>query len=201
MPKSKRDKRISLTNTKKKGLELKQKLIQEVQDSVDKFSRIFLFSVDNMRNVKLKEVRNRWRHSRFFFGKNKVMSVALGRTREDEYRENLHQLSKKLTGNVGLLFTNEKKDDVMRWFDDFQDPDYARTGNKALFNYELDQGPLDQFPHSLEPQLRQLGLPTTLKKGVIHMIDDYTVCKEGQTLTPEQARILVSYYLEFLNLV
>ena len=26
-------------------------------------------------------------------------------------------------------------------------------------------GPLDQFQHSMEPQLRQLGLNTTLKKG------------------------------------
>ena len=26
-------------------------------------------------------------------------------------------------------------------------------------------GPLDQFQHSMEPQLRQLGLDTTLKKG------------------------------------
>ena len=26
-------------------------------------------------------------------------------------------------------------------------------------------GPLEQFIHSMEPQLRQLGLPTTLKKG------------------------------------
>lgn len=29
----------------------------------------------------------------------------------------------------------------------------------------LDEGPLEQFPHSMEPQLRQLGLPTALKKG------------------------------------
>lgn len=29
----------------------------------------------------------------------------------------------------------------------------------------LDEGPLEQFSHSMEPQLRQLGLPTALKKG------------------------------------
>lgn len=43
--------------------------------------------------------------------------------------------------------------------------DYARAGNKATFTVNLDPGPLEQFPHSMEPQLRQLGLPTALKKG------------------------------------
>lgn len=44
--------------------------------------------------------------------------------------------------------------------------DYARAGNKATFTVSLDPGPLEQFPHSMEPQLRQLGLPTALKRGM-----------------------------------
>ena len=55
---------------------------------------------------------------------------------------------------------------------------------------ELPEGPLIQFSHALEPQLRTLGMPTALKKGVIHLIKDYTVCKKGDKLTSEQARIL-----------
>lgn len=31
--------------------------------------------------------------SRFFFGKNKVMTIALGREKEAEYRENLHKIA------------------------------------------------------------------------------------------------------------
>lgn len=44
--------------------------------------------------------------------------------------------------------------------------DYARSGNRAQMDVTLDEGPLEQFPHSMEPQLRQLGLPTALKKGM-----------------------------------
>lgn len=190
MPKSKRDKKVSLTKTAKKGLELKQNLIEELRKCVDTYKYLFIFSVANMRNSKLKDIRNAWKHSRMFFGKNKVMMVALGRSPSDEYKDNLHQVSKKLRGEVGLLFTNRTKEEVNEWFTKYTEMDFARAGNKATFTVSLDPGPLKQFPHSMEPQLRQLGLPTALKKGVVTLLSDYEVCKEGDMLTPEQARVL-----------
>ena len=39
--------------------------IFQVQECVDKYARIFVFSVENMRNSKLKDVRNEWKHSRY----------------------------------------------------------------------------------------------------------------------------------------
>ncbi|XP_015268093.1 PREDICTED: mRNA turnover protein 4 homolog [Gekko japonicus] len=190
MPKSKRDKKVSLTKTPKKGLEFKQNLIGELRKSVDIYKYVYIFSIANVRNNRLKDIRNAWKHSRIFFGKNKVMMVALGRSPADEYKENLHQVSKHLRGEVGLLFSNRTKAEVLDWFAEFKEVDFARSGNKATFTVGLDQGPLEQFPHSMEPQLRQLGLPTALKKGVVTLISDYEVCKEGDVLTPEQARIL-----------
>ncbi|XP_060114779.1 mRNA turnover protein 4 homolog [Heteronotia binoei] len=190
MPKSKRDKKVSLTKTTKKGLEFKQNLIEELRKCVDTYKYIYIFSIANVRNNKLKDIRNAWKHSRIFFGKNKVMMVALGRSPADEYKENLHQVSKHLRGEVGLLFSNRTKAEVLAWFAEFKEKDFARAGNKATFTFGLDTGPLEQFPHSMEPQLRQLGLPTALKKGVVTLISDYEVCREGDVLTPEQARIL-----------
>lgn len=52
-----------------------------------------------------------------------------------------------------------------RYFNQFKEMDYARAGNQAQMAVTLDEGPLEQFSHSMEPQLRQLGLPTALKKG------------------------------------
>ncbi|RUS83542.1 hypothetical protein EGW08_008721 [Elysia chlorotica] len=190
MPKSKRDKKVSLTQTKRKGLELKQKLIEKIRETADKYARIFTFSVHNMRNVQLKEIRQEWNHSRFFFGKNRVMQLALGRTEEDEYRENLHKLTRHLQGQTGLLFTNATEKEVLGYFSELYIPDYARSGTEAAQTVVLEEGALTEFSHSLEPQLRQLGLPTQLKKGVIHLLKEHTVCEKGQVLNPEQCRIL-----------
>lgn len=191
MPKSKRNRLVSLTVTKKKNFSnLKERLVKDVQECADNYKRCFVFRVENMRNAKLKELRNDLRQSRFFFGKNKVMSIGLGRTKSDEYRENLHCITRLLSGQCGLLFSNQNQDEIFKFFDTYRHRDYARTGDTATETVELYEGPLEQFAHNLEPYLRQLGMPTTLQKGVVILLKDFQVCQKGQPLTSEQARIL-----------
>lgn len=57
MPKSKRAKVVHLSKTDKKGKELSQKLFANVQEAAEAYQHIFVFSVENMRNSYLKEVR------------------------------------------------------------------------------------------------------------------------------------------------
>ncbi|XP_031847757.1 ribosomal protein LP0-like [Nomia melanderi] len=190
MPKSKRDKKISLTKTSKKGLVLKQQIVEDVRNCVEKYSEIFLISVDNMRNNKLKDLRGEWKDSRFFFGKNKLIALALGKSPEDEVVEGIHKLSLALRGQCGLLFTNRPTKKVLKWMKSYEEADYARSGFVVSKTVTLPEGPMPEFPHSIEPHLRQLGMPTALQKGVVTLIKEYTVCKKGQMLSPEQARIL-----------
>jgi mRNA turnover protein 4 len=50
--------------------------------------------------------------------------------------------------------------------------------------------PPEPFPHNEEPQLRKLGLHTTMKRGVPTLENPQTVCEEGKKITSEQARLL-----------
>lgn len=80
----------------------------------------------------------------------------------------------------------------MEYFTDHCEQEFARSGFVSTMNVVLPEGPMPEFPHSIEPHLRQLGMPTALQKGVVTLVKEFEVCKEGQTLTPEQARILVN---------
>lgn len=86
----------------------------EIRENLTKYDSLYLFYVKNMRNIALKEVRAEWKHSRFFFGKSKLMALALGKTTESEQGDNVHKLAKEIKGQCGLLFTNEKKSDVVK---------------------------------------------------------------------------------------
>ncbi|XP_018358007.1 PREDICTED: mRNA turnover protein 4 homolog [Trachymyrmex cornetzi] len=195
MPKSKRDKKISLTKTDRKGSALKQRIMEDVKKYVEEYSSIFLISIQNSRNTKLLDLRAEWKDSKLFFGKLRIIALGLGKSKETEVAEGIHKLANamknhSMRGQCGLLFTNRSKKQVMEWAENYEEMEYARSGFVAPETVELPEGPLPQFQHSMEPQLRQLGMPTSLKKGIITLIKPFTVCKKNEVLTPEQAQIL-----------
>ncbi|KAG9018095.1 mRNA turnover and ribosome assembly protein [Tulasnella sp. 427] len=199
MPKSKRSQVVSLTKTDKRSTKAaKAAQIDEIKSHADSEKYVWVFSVGNMRNAALKDVRQRWKGSgRLFFGRAKVMAKALGTTPEEEHRPGLHAVGRRLGGPVGLFFTSTPPDEVTEWFRDFVKPDFARAGNVAPRDVILPEGPVvmyndpsSPFPSSMEPQLRKLGLSTRLVKGVPTLSQSQIVCKEGDRLTSEQTQLL-----------
>ncbi|KAF2627352.1 mRNA turnover protein-like protein 4 [Macroventuria anomochaeta] len=202
MPKSKRAKVVHLTKTDKKGKELSQKLFANVQEAAENFEHVFVFSVENMRNSYLKEVRAEFSDSRFFFGKTKVMAKALGMTPAEEHLTNLSELTKHLTGNVGLFFTNREPTDVLEYFAAYSQTDFARAGVTATQTFTIPAGvvysrggelPVDDdvpLPHSVETTIRKWGMPTRLDQGKVTLDAPYTVCKEGQVMNSHQTALL-----------
>ncbi|WZZ16571.1 hypothetical protein YC2023_109660 [Brassica napus] len=213
MPKSKRDRpgqELSLFlhsfMTKKKGREHKEIIVNGIREAVEKHTSVYVFSFENMRNIKFKEFRNQFRHNgRFFLGSNKVMQVALGRSASDEIRPGIFKVSKLLHGDAGLLVTDMPKEEVESLFNAYEDSDFSRTGSTAVetracaftllivfekLGVELKEGPLEQFTHEMEPFLRKQGMPVRLNKGTVELLSDFVVCEEGKPLSPESSRIL-----------
>jgi len=196
MPRSKRDRVVHLTKTAKKTKQNKTKLVDQVRECADSFTSIYVFKPKNMKNDKLKEIRRDWKESRLFMGKNKVMQHALGKTPESEHKEDLSKLTKHITGNCGILFTNEPKQKVVEYFGALHESHYARSGFKATEDFVLPPGALSNCPASMEPRLRKLGLNTILRSGIITLEASTTVCKKGDTLTAEQCQLLELFEVE-----
>ena len=172
MPKSKRSQRVTISKSSKKlkqnrGLELKQDLVKKIRCRLDQCSNVFLLRVYNERTEKLQIVRNhfpRCESSFFFFGKNRVMQLALGRTPTTEYFPSLAKLSSQLVGKTGLMISNRSKEEIIQYFNQLEIEDFARAGFRVQQTIEINEGILDGFQHTMEPLLRSLGLSTTLKK-------------------------------------
>lgn len=192
MGRSKRERFVALTKTRKKlvGREGKQKLLAKLREHVDTYESIYLFSISNMRNALLKDLRETWKDSRFFMGRNRIAQVAFGRTAAEEYADGLSDVSASLKGNVGLLFTNRPQEEVQKFFAHYSVPDYARSGFEATESVVLNAGELDMFVPSQEQNLRQLGLPVSLKQGKVIIGQEFVVCEKGDVLVPERAKIL-----------
>lgn len=136
------------------------------------------------------------------------MAKALGQTPEEAVAPGIEGLSKYLTGNVGLVMTNRPVQEILDYFNNMSHVDFARAGVAATRTFAIPAGivygtggetpaeydvPLE---HTLEPELRRLGVPTRMVKGKVVLGDEdgqgeeYTVCKEGEILDSRQTRLL-----------
>lgn len=100
MPKSKRNKIVSLTKTPGKGRDLKSKVIENIQNAIDSYNSVYVFSYENMRTNNLGPIREHFQDSKVIMGKLSVVQVALGRTPEEEYKDNLRHVAKVRFINV-----------------------------------------------------------------------------------------------------
>ncbi|KAE8537974.1 hypothetical protein D1P53_006041 [Cryptococcus gattii VGV] len=204
MPKSKRSKLTTLSKTPIRSTKAsKQALVNEIRENVDKYDYCWMFSVGDMRNDGLKEVRAQWRGTgRFFFGKGKVMAKALGDTPETEYQDGLSQIAKASCARIrtDAMPCYKSVNYLFEWFESWHKPEYARMGAKSTMDITLPAGPLltpftdppsgDPFPHSMEPQLRALGLTTSLVRGIPSLNNPHVLCVKGEKLSSEKCRIL-----------
>jgi len=190
MPRSKRHKVVSLTKTKAKDKNFKSNQISELRDAMDEYESVFVFSYENMRTVVFKDVREHFRGSKIALGKNSLAQTAMGKTVADEYKENMHQVGKKLVGDSGLLFTDLPKEEVVAYFDDLRVADFAKAGVIPKETIVIKPGPMS-FPADMLDQLRKLGMVVEIQDGVVVLQTGFTVTTKGAPLSPEQAKVLV----------
>lgn len=115
---------------------------------------------------------------------------------------------------MGLIFTDRAPGSIVTYFGSLSPVDFARAGATAPRTFVIPAGVVystggavpadDDVPvsHSLEPELRRLGMPTRLVRGRVVLgsedpdaegdlqRDGYTVCREGQVLDSRQTRLL-----------
>ena len=94
MAKSKRNKVIPLTKTKKTlDKDKKTDLVEKVQTFLEEYSFVYVFKYKNMTNLPMQELRNYWKDSKFVIGKNKVLQIALGKNEETSHKTNSYLLA------------------------------------------------------------------------------------------------------------
>jgi mRNA turnover protein 4 len=171
-------------------------LITKIHDSLAAYPNVYIVSVQNMRNKHQKLLRlSLAQSSLFLFGRNRIMAIALGTSAESEPVTGTHVLAPHLAGQVGIVFSSLTRAELTHALDGAKTQDYARAGANATKTVVVPAGPVVDsngiaFPHSMEPQLRKLGLPCRLDVGVVTLTAPWVLCREGVKLTFDQAHLL-----------
>lgn len=192
MGRSRRSRYVSLTKTRKHlvGKDPRQSVLADLRRTIDVYDGIYVICTGNLRNALLKSIRLSWRDSRLYFGRKKLAQVALGRSESEEYLQGLCQVSDQLQGQVGLLFTNRSHEKVLEFFNNYSAMEYARGGNIASAAVSVEKGVLEGVDVGRESDLRRIGMPVKVDKGKVLLERDLKICEKGETLSPEQAKML-----------
>lgn len=202
MPKSKRARVIHTSKVQKKDSSHSASLFTSIREASSVYTHILVFTVSNMRNTYLKDVRAQLPNARIFFGKTTIMRKALGDTTESEVLPCLSDLTKQMRGSIGLLFTNQEPTEVQEFLASYTPTDFARAGTTATESFVVPAGTVysrggavaeeDDVPvaHTQESNLKRFGMPTRLVKGKIIIEDDYIVAEEGKELDSKAAALL-----------
>lgn len=196
---------VHLTQTDKRATrDHKSKYIEQVREAIESHEAVYLFNYENMRSNKFKDVRIEFRNdSRIFLGKNNLLQIALGRTCEEEYSENLRHVAKRIVGgSVGLLMTSKPAKQVEGYFESLSEPDYARAGARSVAEVTITQDKMVNFPVSMMEQLRKLGMPVEIKQGKVVLRDglsEYRLCKKDEVLSAEQCKLLKHFDIKLVN--
>lgn len=197
---------MTLAQTDKKDKENKNRIFDEIRESLDEFTYTWVLGFDDIRTPVLQAIRKDWEGSKLVLGKKKVLQKALGETPQEEYKDNLHKLAAINDGLIGLLMTNELPETVKDYFDAFVKNDYARAKTRAPITFVIPQGivysrggqiPVEEdvpMSHSMEPTLRtKFKLPTKMINGKINLTEEFKVVEKGQLLDVTQALIMKTF--------
>jgi len=197
MPRSRRDRQVTLSKVKKKtGMEHKNSLIKVIRDEIPNYKNFFTFSTDNTRNAVLKQLRLDWKNdSRFFQTKRRLVQIAFGRDENSEVLPNLSKFSDRIKHDIGLIMTNKSADQIKSLINNYNEYDFSRAGNIAIASVIIKKGPINDFvTHSEEPYLRtKLNLPVKLDKGIVHLLQDHRICTFKDQLNSQQALQLKTF--------
>jgi len=77
-------------------MDWKKKIVTELRVAGESYENVYVFRVIGMRGPGLRELRKSWRDSKLFLGKNTVMTIAIGKTKESELLPGMHKICERL---------------------------------------------------------------------------------------------------------
>ncbi|OBA28811.1 hypothetical protein HANVADRAFT_21011 [Hanseniaspora valbyensis NRRL Y-1626] len=215
MPRSRRNRVITLSNVTKKDKEAKTRNFDDLSENLLKFKRVVLLNLSNINSNNLKELRKQWDsetlaeedRSKLVVSKKNMIIKSLENHKEEfanlEKLIAILQKQHEKNATYGVLYTNYDYKTVIEFFDSYLKKDFAKSNSKSPITFNIPKGVIysrggfipveDDIPmaHSLEPILRnKYKIPTSLKDGKIVLDTDYHVCEQGQTLNVVQCLIL-----------
>lgn len=150
MPRSKRARLVHTSKTKKQTKQQRVEKVDALRNLLQEAKYVYVLAYDDLATANLQQVRRLCQGSKFFFGKNTLAQLALGRTPQEEVRDGICHLSKRLKGKKALLVSHQPKSVIQKQLAEAEEALDVKLTMEAIWSEKT--GFIDLLQAKLEPQ-------------------------------------------------
>eukprot|EP00796_Vickermania_ingenoplastis_P008669 gene8669-6094_t len=175
----------------------KQEYEDRLNACLSKYSRVLFVGMNNVRSQQVHDVRAALRgKAEFVMGKKTLQAKIVSKransdnaTDEDRHFNSECEASNLLTGNSGLIFTNEEIHEITTILDNFRVKAPARVGAVAPCDVIVPAGNTGMEPTQTS-FFQALNIATKIAKGTVEIVSDKKVLNTGDKVDNSTATLL-----------
>lgn len=167
------------------SMERKVEYFERLETLLDKYTKVFIVSVDNVGSKQMQQVRMALRgKAEVLMGKNTLIRKVVSSYLKKHPGHPYESLLPKIRGNIGFVFTNDNLPEVREMLESNRVPAPARVGSIAPVDVVVPAGPTGCDPGQTA-FFQALQIATKIQKGQIEITTDVLLvqkdCKVGNS--------------------
>ncbi len=168
--------------------ETKKQLVAGLKNDISTYPVIGLVNMQNLPAQQLQKMRAmlRGKKVKIIMTRKNLIKLAL----EQSDKQNIKQLSENLKGMPALLFSKDNPFSLYAIIQKNKSEAPAKAGQEAPHDIIVKSGPTSFAPGPIISELAAVGIKTKVDAGKLAIIDDVTVAKEGDVISPKLAETL-----------
>jgi large subunit ribosomal protein L10 len=166
--------------------EWKREEVDELVDLVASYDSIGVVDVTGIPSRQLQDMR-RTLHGRaqLRISRNTLVVRAL-----EEVDDGVETLVEDVTGQVGLILTNENPFSLYRTLEETKTQAPINAGEVAPNDIVIEEGDTGIDPGPFVGELQSVGADARIQEGSIQVLSDSVVCEAGETVSADLANVL-----------
>jgi large subunit ribosomal protein L10 len=172
--------------------EWKKEEVADLVDLIEAHDSVGVVNVTGIPSRQLQEMRRGLHGSAALrMSRNTLLVRAL-----EEVEEGLEDLTEHVSGEVGLVVTNDNPFGLYKQLEASKTPAPINAGEVAPNDIVIPEGDTGIDPGPFVGELQQIGANARIQEGSIQVLEDSVVVEEGGTVTDDVASVLTELGIE-----
>ncbi len=169
------------------NLEEKKKLVSILSDKIRNSKTVLIASTKNLPSSQFHSIKKNLRGEADIMVEKKSLIL---RAISSIEKGALQNLKNYITADIALFFSNLDAFELSSLLSDNQSPTKAKTGEIALEDITIEQGPTDLIPGPAISELSSVGLKVAVEGGKLVIKHGATVVRKGELIKENVAGVL-----------